>query len=219
MAWHTAHLAGHKSHKSQGYYDEGIQCLVLLRPVILSLTGHHNLLGSFSKRKNTGLVPESESQRMEPTFVYTTFFLASPDTPVVSHRFRLWSWNTLTQNTCVCVGTHIDTYTFCDSLSSLPNFFFFFTDRGGHRYSGIIRVSESLNPSINNKICLQGFLKSCPIRLQYFPNHHGVLKSSFPKWRCSQQKTRPGADCGSWLQNSDWNWRKWGKSLGHSGVT
>ena len=107
MVWHTAHwhLAGHKSHKSQGYDDEGIQCLVLLRLVILSPTGHHNLLGSFSERKDARLIPESESQRMEPTFAYITFFLASPDTPVVSHWFRLWSWNTLTQNTCVWAHT------------------------------------------------------------------------------------------------------------------
>ena len=112
MVWHTAHwhLAGHKSHKSQGYYDEGIQCLVLLRLVILSLTGHHNLLGSFSKRKDARLIPESESQRMEPTFAYITFFLASPDTPVVSHWFRLWSWNTLTQNTRECGHTHRHTH-------------------------------------------------------------------------------------------------------------
>ena len=35
--------------------------------------------------------------------------------------------------------------------------------------------------------------------------------------------TRPGADCGSdhelLTANSDWNWRKWGKPLDHSGMT
>ena len=45
------------------------------------------------------------------------------------------------------------------------------------------------------------------------------------RWRSSIQsaKTRPGADCGSdhelLMLNSDWNWRKWGKLLDHSGMT
>ena len=45
------------------------------------------------------------------------------------------------------------------------------------------------------------------------------------RWRsCIQSaKTRPGADCGSdhelLMLNSDWNWRKWGKLLDHSGMT
>ena len=46
------------------------------------------------------------------------------------------------------------------------------------------------------------------------------------RWKSSIQstKTRPGADCGSdhelsLLPNSDWNWRKWGKPLDHSGMT
>ena len=41
------------------------------------------------------------------------------------------------------------------------------------------------------------------------------------RWRSSIQstKTRPGADCGSLLSNSDLNWRKQGKPLDHSGMT
>lgn len=135
---------------------------VLLRIVILSLTGHPNLLGSFSKRKDARLSPESESQRMEPTFIciYITFFLGSLDTPGTSQILQLWATGLDLEAEMVSHKTHTHTH-FCDCQSSLPIFSFRQRYKNIHRYSGLIGVSESLNSSIS----LQGFLKSGTIAL------------------------------------------------------